>query len=114
MKRARFSREQIIGILRENEAAAKAEELACKHGVSEETMYAWKAKFGGMSAQCGRDDLGAASGAGSDNANPAARPAWIIVSDDGTEFTLPRPSWPGPRTSALPGITSTPRLRSTE
>ena len=49
MKRARFSEEQIIAILRENEAGAKAGELARKHGVSEGTIYAWKAKFGGMS-----------------------------------------------------------------
>jgi transposase len=39
----------IIGILRENEAGAKTGELARKHGVSERTIYAWKAKFGGMS-----------------------------------------------------------------
>src|SRR5580698_9528021 len=49
MKRARFSEEQIIGILRENESGAKAGELARKHAVSEGTIYAWKAKFGGMS-----------------------------------------------------------------
>jgi putative transposase len=49
MKRARFSEEQIIAILRENEAGAKAGELARKHGVSEGTIYTWKAKFGGMS-----------------------------------------------------------------
>lgn len=48
MKRARFTEEQIIGILRENEVGAKAGELARKDGVSEETIYAWKAKFGGM------------------------------------------------------------------
>ncbi|CAN1537601.1 Transposase IS3/IS911family [Caulobacteraceae bacterium] len=49
MKRARFAEEQIIGILRENEAGAKAGELARRHGVFKGTVYAWKAQFGGMS-----------------------------------------------------------------
>lgn len=43
MKRASFTEELIIGILRENEAGAKVGELARKHGVSEGTIYAWKA-----------------------------------------------------------------------
>jgi putative transposase len=48
MKRARFTDEQIIGMLREHEADAKTTDLARKHGVSEATLYNWKAKFGGM------------------------------------------------------------------
>jgi putative transposase len=46
MKRARFTEEQIIGVLREHEAGAKT--AARKHGVSEATLYNWKAKYGGM------------------------------------------------------------------
>ena len=48
MKRSKFSEEQIIGILREQEAGAKTAELCRRHGISSATFYAWKAKFGGM------------------------------------------------------------------
>ena len=48
MKRSRFTEEEIIGILREQEAGMKTAELCRKHGISEPTFYAWKAKFGGM------------------------------------------------------------------
>jgi putative transposase len=48
MKRTRYSEEQIIGILTEHEAGAKCADLCRKHGMSEGTFYAWKAKFGGM------------------------------------------------------------------
>jgi putative transposase len=49
MKRSWFTEEQIIGILREHEAGMKTAEVCRKHGISEPTFYAWKAKFGGMS-----------------------------------------------------------------
>mgnify|MGYP001183475297 CR=1 FL=1 len=48
MKRSRFTTEQIIGILKEQEGGSKAGELARRHGVSEHTIYRWKAKSGGM------------------------------------------------------------------
>ena len=48
MKRGRFTEEQIIAILREHEAGAKTVDLARKHGISEVTIYNWKAKYGGL------------------------------------------------------------------
>jgi len=48
MKRARFTEDQIIGVLKEQEAGVKTGDLARKHGVSEATLYNWKAKYGGM------------------------------------------------------------------
>ncbi|MBY8335399.1 IS3 family transposase [Qipengyuania citrea] len=48
MKRKRFSEEQIIGVLKEAEAGAKTADLARRHGVSEATIYNWKAKYGGL------------------------------------------------------------------
>ena len=48
MKRTRFMEEQIIGILKEAEAGAKTADLARRHGVSEATIYNWKAKYGGL------------------------------------------------------------------
>ena len=48
MKPIRFSEEQIIAVLREHEAGAKTADLARKHGVSEATLYNWKARYGGL------------------------------------------------------------------
>ena len=48
MKRSRFTDEQIIGILREQEAGVPVADLCRKHGLSSPTFYKWKAKYGGL------------------------------------------------------------------
>jgi putative transposase len=48
MKPSLFSEEQIIAILREQEAGAATADVCRKHGISSATFYKWKAKFGGL------------------------------------------------------------------
>lgn len=48
MKRSRFTEEQIIGILQEQESGMKTADVCRRHGVSQATFYKWKAKYGGL------------------------------------------------------------------
>ena len=48
MKRSRFTEDQIIGILKEHEAGVAVADLFRKHGVSNASIYKWKAKYGGL------------------------------------------------------------------
>lgn len=48
MKKSRFSEEQIIGILKEQESGIKTADVCRRHGVSEATFYKWKSKYGGL------------------------------------------------------------------
>jgi putative transposase len=48
MKKSRYKEEQIIAVLKEVDAGAKLQDVVRRLGVSEQTYYRWKAKFGGM------------------------------------------------------------------
>ena len=48
MRRSRFSEEQIVGILKEHEAGAGTAALCRRYGISQQTFYRWKRKYGGL------------------------------------------------------------------
>jgi putative transposase len=52
MRTSRFSAEQVVGILKEHEAGAGMAELCRRHGISQQTLYRWRQKYGGL----GRND----------------------------------------------------------
>ena len=54
MKKSKYSEEQIIGILKEAEAGISVTELCRKYGISDQTYYIWKAKYGGMTVSDAR------------------------------------------------------------
>lgn len=48
MRRSRFSDEQIIRIVQESEAGAAMADVCRRHGISAQTVYRWRAKYGGL------------------------------------------------------------------
>jgi transposase-like protein len=53
VKKTRFSEEQIIAVLREQEGGMKTADVCRKHGISSATLYAWKTMFAGVLADPG-------------------------------------------------------------
>jgi putative transposase len=49
MRKSRYSEEQIIRVLRQVESGQKVKDVVREHGISEQTYYRWKSKYGGMS-----------------------------------------------------------------
>ncbi len=49
MRKSRYSQEQIIRVLRQVESGQKVKDVTREHGISEQTYYRWKSKYGGMS-----------------------------------------------------------------
>lgn len=50
MRRSRFTEEQITGILQESAAGGRTEDVCRRHGISKDTFYRWRKKYGGMEA----------------------------------------------------------------
>lgn len=48
MRKSRFTTEQIVAILQQQEVGAKAAELCRQHGITQQTLYRWKKTYGGM------------------------------------------------------------------
>ena len=57
MKKSRFSEEQIVAILQEWDAGAKLADLVRRHGVTEQTLYRWKKKYGGLQVSDAKPSL---------------------------------------------------------
>lgn len=50
MKKSRYTDQQILGILKQNESGIRVDDLCRQHGMSSATFYKWRSKYGGMDA----------------------------------------------------------------
>lgn len=50
MKKSRYTDNQILAILKQNESGVSVPDLCREHGMSDATFYKWRSKFGGMDA----------------------------------------------------------------
>lgn len=48
MRKSRYSEEKIIRVLQQVESGQKVKDVIREHGISEQTYYRWKSKYGGM------------------------------------------------------------------
>ena len=103
MKRSWFTQEQIIGVLREQEAGAKAADLCRKPGMSEATLYNWKAKFGGMDVS----DAKRLKALEDENAKLKKLLAQTMLDASALRELLAK-KWQGPPPSAKPSRTCRP------
>ena len=116
MRRSRFSEEQIIGILKEQEAGAKVAELSRRHGISETPFYKWKSKYGGLEVSDAKrlkaleDENGRLKKLLADACRqagcrgPCADGAW----DQGTAGVVRSSGWTGARYATSPGAVTMP------
>lgn len=91
MRRSQYSEEQIIAILKEAEAGKTIRELCREHGITDQTYYRWKSKYGGLEASEADLTLDnqARAGFGAENRQSPALRVFPLISCRFSPLTLP-------------------------